>query len=82
MTQLPRPSIDLFISFLADLADDLEHIWAAHTADQPIAAWKFAHSCPSPSGTRFTLISSAMRGTAYATGASLVGLLFWAVQQG
>ncbi|MEW2070996.1 hypothetical protein [Streptomyces sp. NPDC007346] len=31
---------------------------------------------------RRALLSSAMRGAAYATGAGLVGLLFWAIQQG
>jgi hypothetical protein len=28
------------------------------------------------------LLSSALRGAAYATGAGVVGLLFWAIQQG
>lgn len=30
---------------------------------------------------RRALLSSALRGAAYATGAGLVGLLFWAIQQ-
>ncbi|MEU3434200.1 hypothetical protein [Streptomyces sp. NPDC006863] len=31
---------------------------------------------------RHALLSSALRGAAYATGAGLVGLGFWAIQQG
>ncbi|RPK32086.1 hypothetical protein [Streptomyces sp. ADI93-02] len=31
---------------------------------------------------RRALLSSAMRGAAYATGAGVVGFLFWAIQQG
>ncbi|MGN2366635.1 hypothetical protein [Streptomyces luridiscabiei] len=31
---------------------------------------------------RRALLSSALRGAAYATGAGLVGLGFWAIQQG